>query len=146
MQEFICNHCGKKFFDYPYKNRSYCSNACRGANIPKWISILGGKKAGSLNKGRKFPNSPKGADHPSWKGGITKAVKAMMNSREYKDWKFGVRAKFNNQCADCGTSEGRLDSHHIKDKKNFPELMFDINNGKLLCFSCHKKTSNYARR
>lgn len=42
----------------------------------------------------------------------------------------------------CG-SKKMLEAHHIKEKVNFPELEYDVDNGICLCHDCHKKTDNY---
>jgi hypothetical protein len=39
-------------------------------------------------------------------------------------------------CQRCGT-ESNLISHHIKPRKRFPELQFDLSNGQALCNKCH---------
>jgi len=44
----------------------------------------------------------------------------------------------------CNDSNGgNLEADHIKDFALFPKLRLDINNGRTLCKSCHKKTENY---
>lgn len=57
---------------------------------------------------------------------------------EYRIWKEKLLEKAKNKCEDCG-SEKRLHAHHIKCFYKFPELAFDVDNGKILCQSCHSK-------
>lgn len=46
-------------------------------------------------------------------------------------------------CQDCGVRGGRLQAHHVKAFKAFPELRHDLANGLTLCVTCHKKTDTY---
>lgn len=57
-------------------------------------------------------------------------------------WAKEVLTRDGFKCKSCGSAE-KLQAHHIKSVKNFPELLDDINNGETLCFKCHKKTENY---
>src|SRR6266404_4706680 len=57
---------------------------------------------------------------------------------EYKIWKEKLLEKAQNKCETCG-SDKRLHGHHIKSFYEYPELRFDIENGKILCMSCHSK-------
>jgi len=65
-------------------------------------------------------------------------------SREYKEWRKKVFNRDNYTCVLCNDSNGgNLEADHIKDFALFPKLRLDINNGRTLCKSCHKKTENY---
>lgn len=46
------------------------------------------------------------------------------------------------KCVICGKG-GKLQSDHIKPFALYPELRFDVNNGRTLCISCHIKTDTY---
>jgi hypothetical protein len=46
----------------------------------------------------------------------------------------------------CGKTKEKLEADHIKPFALFPELRFDISNGRTLCLPCHKLTDNYAGR
>ena len=52
------------------------------------------------------------------------------------DWSKAVKAR-DKKCMCCG-KESDLHAHHIKHKSTHPELILDIDNGKALCYSCHK--------
>lgn len=56
----------------------------------------------------------------------------------YRMWKEKLREKNNGKCEECG-SEKRLHAHHIKCFYEYPELRFELFNGKLLCNSCHTR-------
>lgn len=58
-------------------------------------------------------------------------------SKEYKLWKLQVLEIHNHTCTECGTHDN-LQAHHVKQASKHPELRYDVNNGKCVCFSCHK--------
>jgi hypothetical protein len=45
---------------------------------------------------------------------------------------------------DCGKKEVS-ETHHIKSWRDFPELRFEVSNGKTLCLDCHKKYRLFGR-
>src|ERR1035437_10547988 len=53
-----------------------------------------------------------------------------------KKWSLSVKARDGKNCMQCGGNE-RLHSHHLKAKSEYPELMYDLDNGITLCASCH---------
>lgn len=68
--------------------------------------------------------------------------KLLNRSPEFKKWKHAVFVRDNNTCQMCGSTKN-LEAHHIKEKINYPELQYDVNNGICLCHDCHRKTENY---
>ena len=46
-------------------------------------------------------------------------------------------------CTECGVTGCRLHAHHIKEKKLYPDLQLDLDNGKTLCINCHTKYHPY---
>ena len=85
-----------------------------------------------------------GDKNPNWKGGIDKIIRGERRSREYRRWKQAIRQR-DKVCIVCGSSE-RLQAHHIKSFTRYPELRFDITNGQLLCWNCHRKTDNFGNK
>lgn len=70
------------------------------------------------------------------------------NSPEYKEWRMAVLERDNFHCTQCGrkrnTMNGiRLEVDHIQPFLLYPELMFEVNNGRTLCSPCHRKTPTY---
>jgi HNH endonuclease len=55
---------------------------------------------------------------------------------EYIAWKEAVFRRFGRQCVLCGHS-GNIHAHHIKPVKQFPEKVFEVENGVPLCGNCH---------
>lgn len=87
-----------------------------------------------------------GENSPNWKGGITPINKVIRRSREYKQWQISVFKRDNKTCVLCGFKSSNNEADHIKPFCDYPELRFDINNGRTLCKSCHKKTPTYGRK
>ena len=48
----------------------------------------------------------------------------------------------NYKCVECG-SKDEMEADHIKSFSKYPDLRFDLANGRTLCKSCHKKTDTY---
>ena len=86
-----------------------------------------------------------GSEHPQWKGGVTPLWKSIRDSYQYKLWRRAVKERDGNKCIWCGDVES-LHADHIKSFRDFPELRFAIDNGRTLCFSCHKTTESYAKK
>jgi len=111
-----------------------------------WHDVSGLNKKGDIpwNKGKKFPEKS-GENHFAWKGGISRGCKTGYYSKEYKDWRVSVFQRDEFTCVECGKM-GYITAHHIKSFAHFPELRYEISNGKTLCELCHYKTDNYKGR
>jgi hypothetical protein len=81
-----------------------------------------------------------------WKGGTTEEAKLIRQSAEYRLWRRAVFERDDYVCQICGQRGGRLHPDHIKRFSHFPELRFDVSNGRTLCEPCHKQTPTYGRR
>lgn len=84
----------------------------------------------------------------AWKGGISRIYRDGYYSREYKAWRKSVFERDNYTCMECGIrgNTSYITAHHIKSQSKYPELIFEISNGKTLCEICHSKTDNYKGR
>lgn len=118
------------------------------------------KKGTSMNKGKPLSENTKkniskvriekgvakGERNPNWRGGVTPLHRAVRTSIKYKEWRLSVFKRDNYMCVLCKTKKTPLNADHIKQFAYFPDLRFDINNGRTLCEDCHKKTDTYAGR
>jgi hypothetical protein len=90
-------------------------------------------------------NTPRGPDHPHWKGGATPEINQYRASREYKEWRKAVLTRDHLECQICGRSRNkgyRIVAHHIFCFVQYPNLRFEVNNGIILCVSCHSSLHN----
>lgn len=89
-------------------------------------------------KGRRKPE-----EHWSWKGGISSENYKLRRSTEYKQWRTSVFERDKYTCQSCGVVGGRLNADHIKPFADYPELRFELSNGRTLCEPCHRKTDTW---
>lgn len=87
-----------------------------------------------------------GSKNPAWKGGITPINTKIRNSEEYTEWRKSVFERDEYTCQECEEKGGILHADHIKPFAYYPELRLDINNGRTLCLSCHRKTLTWGGR
>jgi 5-methylcytosine-specific restriction endonuclease McrA len=69
-------------------------------------------------------------------------------TEKLKQWIFDVKQRDNYICQICGKKqlEGiNCIAHYIKSKNEFPELIYDVDNGQTLCDSCHNSITNKDR-
>ena len=118
-----CETCGKGIH---LGASRFCSRACFG------ISMQGHKKGFEI-----------GEKNPNWKGGVTELTYRLRYSTRGIDWRKKVFAKDNFTCQNCGIRGTKLQADHIKPVFLNPELIFDLNNGRTLCISCHRKTDTF---
>jgi len=88
------------------------------------------------------------SEHPNWKGGVSFIYhterQILMSQSIYKIWRELVfqRDNFtcqNPNCEFCENKIGKkLNAHHIKSWKEFPELRFKLDNGITYCEKFHQ--------
>lgn len=144
-----CKQCGKKLVS---PHRKFCNNSCAGKwkyeNLPQTRTIkrlhehenYGEKRAQAISLARRgVPRyDMRGANNHKWKGGRGRCV---IGNSTPGEWRRQVLLRDNFTCQNCGYKGDALDelmhAHHIKPRKKFPELAFDLDNGMALCKSCH---------
>lgn len=119
---FPCKICGTSVFTQPaqlkLRARSTCSPHCR--------RILAIQRAVE----RRLKN------------GVTKHQidRAERYSVRASDWRKSVFKRDNYTCQICLQRGKYLEADHIKPWAYFPELRFELSNGRTLCRPCHDKT------
>ena len=100
-----------------------------------------------------------------WRGGLTPIKSVIRTSGKYKKWVKAVLARDKFTCVECGVFGVSFHVDHIipfsaiiekirfqYGEENILEiamnggLLWDINNGRTLCISCHKATDSYLNR
>ena len=80
-----------------------------------------------------------------WKGGLSKENYRLRRTARYQKWRKAVFERDDYTCQKCHARGVELHPHHIKSWEKYPELRFEISNGKTLCIPCHKQTDSYAK-
>lgn len=136
-------------------DRNINNNPAKTEDVRKKISNFA-KKRGTEHlrtpeRRLKQRNSIKGDKHWNWQGGKTDLNRILRNSYEAKKWRIDVFTRDNWTCVLCHARNGngftvKLNADHIKSWHKYPELRFELSNGRTLCLECHKKTDNFAGR
>lgn len=84
-----------------------------------------------------------GENNCNWKGGVTPLYKKIRKSREYKEWRKAVFERDDYTCQECGDRGIEIQADHIKRFSDFPELRFELSNGRTLCIECHRETETW---
>lgn len=119
---FPCKVCATPVYVQPttlkYRCRSTCSPACRR----QLRKILAKERHERL--------------------GVSKHQidRSARYSVEAIEWRKAVFERDDYTCQDCGVRGTYLEADHIKPWAFFPELRFELSNGRTLCRPCHNKT------
>jgi 5-methylcytosine-specific restriction endonuclease McrA len=60
-------------------------------------------------------------------------------------WREAVLNRDGNACVSCGSTE-QLEADHIKPVYLYPDLRFNVDNGRTLCHGCHLATETYGSK
>ena len=113
--------------------------------LGKELTAIAKEKLSRVRAGRPRPLQS-GKNSHFWKGGITPINEAIRRSLKYRLWRKSVFERDNYTCVLCGQIGGELNADHIKPFAYYPELRFELSNGRTLCKPCHLKTDTYSRR
>lgn len=136
------------------KTREKISKAHKGKKASsesrKKMSISQTGKKASIETRRKLSESRKGDKGNNWKGGISSENHRIRISLDYRLWRTTIFERDKYTCLWCGIkgseTGGKLNADHIKRLADYPELRFDLSNGRTLCVSCHKKTDTFGNK
>ena len=143
-----CPVCGKKILrtskmcsscsqtgegNHQYKEGSFIKDRfCKDCGKPLSIGSQKGQCQSCYIK------TLKGEGNPNYRfGHYTANFRA---TSAYKTWKIAVFERDGFTCQLCGEKKSRdiTHAHHIKPKRLYPELVYEINNGITLCKECHE--------
>jgi len=117
------------------------------ASMRKWYdsnsSAMRGRKHSEETR-QKMSEARRGKRNANWKGGLTELIKGIRRSTEYYHWRKVVLERDNHTCQDCGSKDS-VNAHHIQSVIDYPEQIFNINNGLSLCEHCHKRHTAWQR-
>lgn len=155
----VCLGCKESFYFKYGRRAKYCSNKCVTDSFKKHIvrqclvchknmrvipsrlkthRYCSGSCASGVRVGEKAAN---------WQGGKTIERTRIMSTLAYKNWRAAVFERDGYACVACGDDTGgNLEADHIKPFSLYPELRFDIDNGRTLCIPCHKNTDTWGKK
>ncbi len=93
----------------------------------------------------KMSESLKGEKSHFWRGGINHPNLTARGSIAYALWRHEVFERDGYKCVLCQSTKN-LEADHIMAFCVYPDLRFEVFNGRTLCESCHRKTPNYGSK
>lgn len=108
-----------------------------------------------------FMRTQRGPLARTWKGGVTPLMLRIRHCRPMREWRESIFQRDHYQCQICGKRGGGI-LHVDHHPKSFAAIFYeneiatleqalkcaafwDLNNGRTLCISCHRKTPTYSR-
>lgn len=142
------------------KTKKRMAAICADGQVPAWLQgkspfVKGhkgfGTKESYIKRGKKISESltgkpqfhQRGEKSHMWKGDITPINARIRTSLEYKNWRRKVFERDDYTCRECGIRGGELHADHIIPFAFYPEMRFELFNGRTLCIECHKQTITY---
>jgi hypothetical protein len=126
-----CAYCGVIFLDKSSQKLKFCSVKCYTDSNKGKYPGFGGKRG---SKPRTY-HLREDAKH---------------FGAEYNEWRVKVFKRDNFICQNCKKTSNELkkekikiNADHIKPFCNYPELRYEVSNGRTLCVPCHKLTETY---
>ncbi len=121
-----------------------------GRNHPNWVepklcidchiplSKKSGKDKRPVRCKKCFDVFNRKENHWNWQNGLSNENHLIRNSVKYKGWAKAVKERDNYTCVICNKKGGELHSDHIQPFSLYPDLRFEISNGRTLCKPCHQ--------
>jgi 5-methylcytosine-specific restriction endonuclease McrA len=114
-------------------------------------------KVRTVDVRRKFSKIRRGPLSRLWKGGVTPLQHLIRQSLKYRQWRKDVFDRDDYTCTQCGSRGNKIEADHypvrfatIFHSNNIKSLdeadacssLWDINNGRTLCYECHHEKTN----
>jgi len=123
-----CEQCGTDFWYYASRGDvKFCTQKCY-LSSPLSLELRARQK-------------PTKENHWNWKGGIIRG-RPDRNLGVYKRWRKAVFERDNYTCQHCDKRGGWLEADHIESWTDFPDLRYELTNGRTLCRPCHNKRTS----
>lgn len=86
----------------------------------------------------------RGAQRYNWKGNdVSKDNRKSRTCGKHKIWRRAVLIRDNYTCQACGQYKKDLEVDHELPFAFYPDLRFEVLNGRVLCRPCHRKTPTW---
>ena len=135
-----------------YKN--YCSNSCRHLGkrnrVTKQCVICQSEMVVPVSNADRYSTCSHECQRKyrsdecnnNWRGGNNQRLyrRKELSRLEYKNWRKAVFERDNYTCQFCNVRGGTMHADHIKPWRYFPELRYELSNGRTLCVKCHRTT------
>jgi 5-methylcytosine-specific restriction endonuclease McrA len=134
-------------------NKKWYRSRCKICHNKKYQPATGKPNLGRFKPGH-FPENPFKKGNKPWNLGVQMPLwlKTILRERQsskildgktrnclnWKKWHESVLIRDGYKCKEC-LSNQNLHVHHIKFVRDFPELVLDVDNGIVLCKSCHHR-------
>ncbi len=139
-----CLNCGKNFYvqKKQVSRRRYCSKICL-FNSLIWREGIRKRQMGKVlseETKEKLSIRFRGDKSSLWMGGVGLVSKNLRQKPEYIQWRRKVVKRDGYQCIQCGSKE-KLNADHIIPVVENSDLIFEVSNGRTLCWPCHNQVT-----
>lgn len=138
---YKCKVCNKNFTKSITDDRVTCSKKCsKILNSPPTLICERCNKKFPQREGRPTKYCGKKCRYLSARIDESTTQGSPCATSEYRHWRKSVLERDNYTCQypNCNTKE-ELHTHHIKPRKDYPELKYNVSNGITLCYIHHGK-------
>lgn len=99
-----------------------------------------------------WSENQRGEKGSNWQGGKTSLALLDRRGIKYNEWRTKIFTRDNFICKICGLKGGWnkkfkkriiLNADHIKLYSLYPNLRYEVSNGRTLCLDCHRKTESW---
>lgn len=130
-----------------YRVNITCSYVCKNRLSPPRLGTITSPE--TKEKQRQAKLGIRGEAHWNYRGYNNRTERQIaMAQDEYVQWRKAVFERDDYTCQDCGARNGTgetvyLQADHVKPWVLYPELRYQIDNGRTLCTPCHRKTPTW---